>query len=221
MAVAFDRAKFMFAAWLADQHALSVQARTSITWPANTSTRTVGPSGNINIARPVWIDALNYVDPGSSPETEVSMGPMDRDSYAAQSIKALQSGLPMQFFYQTGNDSALGTLFIWPQPTQTLTLYFYTPQGMAVPTTLDDLITGPQGFEEATVYQLAERLLTPFAVNDQGRVERILRNSLAAFARMKRPNIQPGLLGVDTALIPSTGGGYNILSDNQANYGGR
>lgn len=222
MALAFGRAKFMVSAWLADRLALSVQSRTSITWPSSTSTQTIGPSGaDITAVRPVWVETLNYVIPGTSPEVEVQIGPMDNDSYAAESIKALTSALPISFFYQTSATSLLGELFLWPQPTQQLTLYLYYPQGMAVPVTLADILVGSQGFEEAFLYQLAERLLTPFGVGDEKVIGRVMQMSRDAFARMKRPNTQPGLLGVDAALVPTNGAAYNILSDTSANYGGR
>ena len=46
-------------------------------------------------------NTLNYLIPGSSPAVEVPIGQMDEDAYAALSIKALPSALPIQSFYQT------------------------------------------------------------------------------------------------------------------------
>lgn len=199
-------------AWQADRLTLSVQGQTPITWPSSTSTQTVGPGGNINIQRPVWINTINYVNPGSSPAVEVIMGPMDQNSYASQSIKALQSGLPQEFFYQTSTDTALGSLFLWPQPTQQMTLQLYAPKGVTVPTTLDDVLLGPPGYQEAFMYQLALRLLTPFS-KQVSAIPLLPKMADDAYARMKRPNNMPGLLGVDAALIPTTGGGYDIYTD--------
>lgn len=198
-------------AWAADQLTLSVLLRTSFTLPSNTNTVTVGPSGTVNIARPVWITALNYVIPGTSPAVEVALGSMDDDSYSNESIKELQSGLPTLYFYQTNITDQLGSLFIWPKPTQNITLVLYTPQAVGVPATLDDLLQGPVGYAEGFMYQLALRLCTPL-----GRQPPALLPKMAtdAYARLRRVNVDPGLLGVDTALMPSTRGGYNILSDN-------
>ncbi len=206
-------------AWQADRLTLSVQAQTPVTWPSSTSTRTVGPGGQINIQRPVWINQINYVVPGSSPAVETIMGPMDADSYAGLSIKGLQSGLPTLYFYQTSMDTLLGTLFIWAQPTQSLTLNLYIPQAVGVPTTLDDILLGPPGYQEAFVYQLALRLCNPFAVTPVPPLLPGLAQN--AFLVMKRPNNVPGLLGVDQALVPSLGGGYNILNDTTVGQSGR
>ncbi len=206
-------------AWAADRLTLSTQSRTQITWPSSTSTQTIGPTGaDITDQRPVWINTMTYVNPGSSPEVEVVMGPMDQDSYALQTIKALQSGLPQQFFYQTAIDTLLGSIFIWPQPTQQMTLYLYAPQAVTVPVSLDTVLLGPSGYQDAFMYQLAKRLCRPF-----GRpvTPDLLKDAQEAWAVMKRPNVEPGLLGVDAALTIGNQAGYNILSDQQSSPGGR
>src|SRR4249920_841395 len=193
-------------AWAADRLTLSTQSRLSITWPSSTSTQTIGPTGaDITAQRPVWINTMTYVNPGSSPEVEVAMGPMDQDSYANQSIKALQSGLPQQYFYQTSIDTILGSIFLWPQPTQQMTLYLYAPQAVTVPATLDDVLLGPPGYQDAFMYQLAKRLCRPF-----GRpvTPDLLQDAQQAWAVMKRPNVEPGLLGVDAALTIGNSSAY-------------
>ena len=206
--------------WAADQLTLSVQSRLSISWPGSTSSRTIGPAGaDITAQRPMWIEQLNYVVPGSSPAVEVSIGPMDRDSYAQQSIKALTSQYPLAFFYQTAIDTVLGSITLWPVPNQSLTLYLYAPQAVTVPVTISDVLLGPAGYQEAFLYQLAIRLLSPFGKNPQD-VPMLPGMAAEAYARMKRPNNDPSLLGVDAALVPSTGGAYNILTDVGTAYNG-
>jgi hypothetical protein len=211
-ALALRRFQNQIDAWQADQITLSLQSYVSIAWPSSTSTQTIGPGGNVNIQRPVWIETLNYVIPGTNPGVEVVMGAMDYDSYAAQSIKSLQSALPIQYFYQTNIDTVLGTLFLWPQPSQSLTLRLYAPIGVNVPVGLTDVMIGPPGYQDAFMYQLALRLLTPFSrkVSD---VPLLPQMAADAFKVMKRPNIKPGLLGVDPALAASGGFGYNVYSD--------
>lgn len=208
------RIQNMIDSWQADRLTLSIQAAITITWPASTSTQTIGPSGaDITNQRPVWINSMNYVIPGSSPEVESYMGQLDPDQYAQLTIKALSSGLPQQFFYQTSVDSILGTIFIWPQPDQQITLKMYTPQAVGVPATLDSILLGPPGYQEAFMYQLALRLCTPFGKSVPPLLPKLAQDAMAT---MKRPNVDPGLLGVDPALIPSVAGGYNILTDNSS-----
>lgn len=215
-----ERAKGYFQrqldAWQADRLTLSLQGQTAITWPSATSTQTIGPVGaDVTLQRPVWINSMTYVIPGTSPPVETIMGPMNEDQYAQLTIKQLQSGLPQQYFYQVNVDGVLGTLFIWPQPVPSLTLQLYVPKAIDVPATLDDIVTGPPGYAEAFHYELAIRLLTPFGVPASSVPLLVGPTGLAAraFRNMKRPNVDPGLLGVDPALVSQTPGGYNVLSD--------
>ena len=77
-----------------------------------------------------------------------------------------------------------------------------------------DLITGPPGYQDGFLYDLALRLCRPFGKP----VTADLRQAYAeAIANLKRPNVEPGLLGVDAALtLGSRAGGYNILSDQSS-----
>lgn len=216
-AVALKRVQHMIDAWLADRLTLAVQTRTTFTLTSGTSTVTLGPSGaTVTMQRPVWIDLCNYVIPGTTSAVECNLAPMGRDQYALNSIKALPSSLPMQFFYQTSLTTALGSLYFWPQVTQNVTIALYTPQGIGVPTTLDDILLGPEGYQEAFMYNLAVRLLTPFGQSPQEFPLLVGPDGFAAKAMkvIHRANTMPGLLGVDPALSPVCGAGYNILSDN-------
>ncbi len=219
MALGLRRFQHQLDTWQADRLTLSVQSTLPIAWPSGESTQTIGPGGDIDTQRPVFINTLNYVVPGSSPAVEVTIGPMDQDSYAAESIKSLSSALPLSYFYQTSLDTLLGTIFLWPQVSQDVTLYLYAPKAVEVPVTINDDLIGPPGYQEAFMYQLAVRLMTPFARRAEDCPLLLGENGFAAvaFRRMKRPNIQPGLLGVDASLVPA-GGGYNVYSDQTTGF---
>lgn len=209
-AIGLLRLQNLIDAWNADQLTLVLQLRTTYTVPSSTTTITVGTGGDISIPRPLLISSLNYIVPGTSPGVEVPIGLMDRDSFAALSIKQLASALPIQAFYQTDVADAFGTLQIWPKITQNVQLVLYTPQGLSSPATTATNLIGPYGYQEAVMYQLALRLCGPYGkpVSDD------LRTMAAgALRRMGAPNVQPGLLGTDPALIPSLGAGYNVFSD--------
>ncbi len=205
-------------AWQADQLTLAVNAQLTFTIPGSTQTFTIGPTGDIVAQRPVSIEAMNYVVPGSSPEVETVMAPMNDDQWDALSIKNLPSSLPTQYYYNTSFTSLNGSMFVWPMPTQDVKVYVYAKQGPAVPVALSSSVTGPAGYQDAFMYQLALRLCTPFAMP----VPPLLPGLAAeAYAKIKRANMQPGLLGVDAALVPTSGGAYNILNDSNTGYYGR
>jgi len=202
-------------AWQADRLSLAVQARVTFTLTSGTSTVTIGTGGSVTTTpatsiTPMFLDTVCYVNPGSSPEQEVEIGQMDRDTYARLTIKELSSALPLQCFYQRSNTTALGSLFIWPQVDQNVTMVLYSPQGVGVPTTLDSAVTGPAGYARAFMKELALELCAA-----TGTTPPALLEGQAAQAKrvMQRPNVMPAVLGVDPALTQTTGCGYNILSD--------
>jgi hypothetical protein len=209
--IGLRRVQQMIDAWAADQLTLSRQLRTVFNWPSNVSAVQVGSGQTVDMVRPVWVSEITYVNPGTTPGVEVPLGLMDEDAYASISIKGLQSGLPMQAFYQTNLADANGTLTIWPVPTQGLTMVLYTPQAVGVPATLDSVLLGPEGYQSAFLYQLALRLCMPFGVAVPDLLPRM---AATAFDAMKRPNVEPGVMGIDAALVPGLGGGYNILTDS-------
>lgn len=204
--------------WKADRLTLAVQTRVTYTIPAGINTVTIGPTGTIVTQRPVWISGINYINPGTNPEVETMLGPMDDDSYRVLTIKQQTSTLPQQFYYNPNDTN--GTLFFWPTVTQNVGIALYLPQGVTDPTTLDSILIGPPGYQEAFMYQLALRLMQPFArkATDCPNLSIMAAN---AFEAMKKPNVQPGLLGIDAALVPAFGAGYNVLSDTSTSSSNR
>lgn len=201
--------------WAADYTTLAVQDRLVFTVPAGTSSFTIGPTGDIATQRPAWLNGINYINPGSQAgnTNEVPMGPMDNDQFMALSIKDLSSGLPQQYFFQ--NDVPIGsgnaTVVLWPVPNQDVDVVVYAPHAIAEPATLNTDVTGPPGYQEGFMYQLAVRLCRPFAMP---LTQDLLLMAKAAMNRMVKPNIQPGLMGVDAALVPSNGSAFNVLTGN-------
>jgi hypothetical protein len=200
----------MLNAWAADETTLAVSNRVTATIPSGTSTMTIGPLGTINTQRPVWIDTINYVVPGSTPPVEVPMGRMTDQQYQALSIKTLSSSLPTQYYYQTSVTSVLGSIFFWPTVDQNVDVVLYLPAAVSEPTTLTTVLTVPPGYQDAIHYDLAYRLCGPFGRPIPDGLPQLRQNALMV---MKRPNQEPMILGVDQALVPSYGGAYNVLSD--------
>ncbi len=217
-ALALLRFQNQMDAWAADRLTLSLLTRQLYTIPSGDSFATIGPSGaDITAQRPMFVNQVNYIIPGTNPGVETLMAAMNEDQYAAVSIKSLSSSLPQEYFYQTLQDSILGQFFFWPQVSQNVEIAIYFPQAVTVPASLDTVVRGPSGYQEAFMYQLALRLCTPF-----GRPVPALLPEMAAraYRTMTRPNVSPGLLGIDPAVVPVTSGGYNVLSDNSSSPGG-
>jgi hypothetical protein len=201
--------------WQAKRLMLAVLKRATFTLTSGTSSVTIGTGGSVTTTpvtttAPMFLDGVFYVNPGSSPEQEVKIGQMDRDTYARLSIKQLASALPIQCFYQRSNTDALGTLFLWPQVTQNVTIVIYSPQGVGVPTSLDDTIIGPAGYASGFMLDLAFDLCAPTGTAMPAGLP---DKRSEALKTMQAPNVMPAVLGVDPALTQISGAGYNILSD--------
>lgn len=211
-AVGLSRFQNQLDSWQADRLSLAVQARTTFTLTSGTSSVTLGPSGaTVTITpTPMWLDTVNYINPGSDPEQEIQIGIMDRDTYAGLTIKELSSALPMQCFYQRSNATGLGTLFFWPQVSQNVDIAIYSPQGVGVPVDLDSIVIGPTGYAEAFLYNLALRLCAPTGTQIPEALPTMARDAMTT---MRRPNVIPAVLGVDPATTMTTSCGYNVYSD--------
>lgn len=217
-ALALLRAQNMFDSWAAQRLTLSRQLRTSFTLVSGTSAVTIGPGGTVNITRPMFLNHVTYVVPGSSPPVEMASGlaMLDEDQYAALTIKTLSSALPTQCFYQVNLDGVLGTLTFWPVVSQNVDMVLYTPEAVSIPLSLNTVLTGPSGYAEAFMYQLALRLVTPFGVRVDEQCPLLPQMAARAWDTMTKPNVQPGLLGMDPAVTANArrgSGSYNVLTD--------
>lgn len=196
-------------AWQADELSLAVSNRVTYTLPSGTASSTIGPTGDIVTQRPVFVNQINYIVPGSTPPVEVPMGPMSDQQFQNLSIKSLSSSLPTQYYFQTAY-AADGTITWWPVVTQDVDLALYLQAGVDEPTTLDTLLTSPAAYQDAFHYDLAFRLCGPFNRPIPEQLPGLRTNALML---MKRPNLDPGMLCVDAALTGNTGGAYNVLTD--------
>lgn len=194
-------------AWQADALTLNLQTPNAFTLTSGTSEFTIGPTGDLAVTRPVFVEGVNYLIPGTTPDTEVPLAPMDNDQFLALSQKTLASSLPQMFHLNATMPNA--TMFIWPQVMQNVVLAIYLYAGIDVPAALNSSVTGPQGYQEAFMYQLALRLCGPMS---RPMPDGLPEMATAAFARMKRPNVDPGIMGMDQALTPTYSSAFNILT---------
>lgn len=205
-------------AWKADELSLAVSNRVTYTLPSGTQSSTIGPTGDIVTQRPVFVNQINYIVPGSTPPVEVPMGPMSDQQFQNLSIKTLSSSLPTEYYYQTSVTSVNGSITWWPVVTQDVDLALYLQAGVDEPTTLDTVLTVPPAYEDAFHYDLAFRLCGPMGRPVPDQLPGLRTNALML---MKRPNLDPGMLSVDAALLGNTGGAYNVISDTNTGSSGR
>ena len=159
---AFNALNRMVGQWAAER--LQIYAITRSTWAivSGTSTYTVGTSGTVNIARPVFIDTVKFQDTSPTLTTEYQISPLTDAAYEGLVLKTLTSPFPSAYWYNPTFPT--GTLVLWPTPTSaTLQGVIYAATAVTAFAALTTTVSLPPGYEELIVTGLALRLATPYA----------------------------------------------------------
>lgn len=182
-----------------------VLLRTPHTLAASTPSYTIGSGGTINIVRPTKIEAAGLIlDLSASPVTEIPIDVFTEQQWQGVRQKDLQSPLVSGIYYDHAYTAALGRITVWPVPTISSTrLVLYTPEALAAFADLDTDYTFAPGYERF--------LKTNFIKEIAGSVGKSLTSEQIEIARdaranIKRANIRPAELVVDSALLGNAPG---------------
>ena len=135
--------------------------RTTWTIVSGTQTYTIGTGGDVNIARPVYIDHVTFIDTSPSKNIEYQLSPLTEDAWARVPIKTLQSPFPTAWY----EDAVfpLRTLSFWPVPTSsTLLGGIYVPTAVAEFSATSTAISLPPGYRRMLVKGLAVEMLPSY-----------------------------------------------------------
>lgn len=207
--VAFEAANDMLDAWAAQR--LTIVHVQSRTYPltagkgGKSSPYTIGPGGNFDQPRPLWIPNAEVLVLSSVPNYEYPLHILNDDAWARTSIKELRSSLPSDLYYDyrfptTGTDVGLGQIYLYPVPdgSQPIQLVLYTPlQLTEFADRADTDYTFPPGYAEALRYQLALRLAVEFGYPAPDTLQQM---AATTFGTIKRPNARAPLLKGETGL---------------------
>lgn len=175
--------------------------RSTWTIVSGTGTYTVGSGGTVNIARPVFVQNVNYIDTSQDPDLEMPLGLLTDDAYQAIPQKSLTAVYPSYAYYNpTYGDTALATLTFWQIPTSTTLLgAIYAPVAVVEPSSSSASISLPPGYERYLRDTLAIEVAPDFAAVV---TPDLLESARIATANIKRANIREADLYVDAALSP-------------------
>lgn len=140
------------------------------------------------------------------------------DAWQSIQVKALSNSLPTGVYFNANYARDLAVVQLWPIPNvSTNALVLYRRNMLA---TFADLASTsyavPPGFEELLEYNLAKRMLTPYAIKDPDVRGDILRGAAESMAIVKRTNqvTQMNDMPIDPAYTHDRRGYYNILTGN-------
>ena len=188
--------------WRTQRLTICTQARSTYTLTANTASYTVGVGGTFNQQRPLWWDAVTYVqDDGSETPLHIF-----RPGEWERLDKTLTSTIPTGV--RIGTNYSLTTLTFYPIPTTAVGVALYYPASHL--TSIDALtsaVSVPPGGWNALRYNLALELSEEYG---KPPTPLLVKRAAESLANWKRTNINMDVLRTDLA---SGGGDYQIETD--------
>lgn len=174
--------------------------RTTWTILSGQASYTVGTGGNINVAKPVFVDHVNYIDASLSPAVERKLDFLTDDAYAAIPIKTLTNPLPTFYYWNPTYAAGLGTLHFWLVPTSSvLTGVLYAPSAVAQFVNTTDTIVLPPGYQFFMQENLAVQFGSTFRENLPIDPE-LKQSAKESKAAIKRANTRLIEMSIDPAL---------------------
>ncbi len=179
-ALAFQHLQWMLKTMQADGLNMWRIGEQTVTWTAGNQSQTLDPNViDIQDARVVISSTF-----------ERTLGRFEYGDYVVLPNKAA-SGAPTIYSFRKQTGSA--KVYVWPVPTATTTIHLTTARVIEDVTDLSETLDLPQEWQETIVYNLAQRLLMPFSVNEsQPRVAQMVTGMAAALYQklsdMDRPS---------------------------------
>jgi len=180
--------------------------QTTHTWPANTTTRTIGSGGDFDTRRPDRIADGTYFKDSNNIAYPCEVV-RNRDIYDTIYDKTVTSSYPNLLMYDTSYP--LGTLYAWPVPDHALTLYLNQWNPLQIFETLTEALALPPGYRRMIVYNLAVELESEAGLPCPDSARRIAASSLRA---VKRNNNIPILSNTDVFYALKGNGKADIVA---------
>lgn len=161
----------MISSWSNDSLVLYARTLESFTLSGGTATYTMGTGGAFSTTRP--IDILDAYIRFSNVDYPVNI--ITDEAYASVSFKSL-TGMPQYLNFDGAYP--LATVKLYPVPSSAYTLYLLSEKAITQFTTLDTVMSLPDGWERALVYNLALELAPEYAQKPDESIVKIASDSL-------------------------------------------
>ena len=197
----------MLDSWSTERLAVFSTQDQMFTWPPNTISRTLGPTGDFVGNRPVLLDDSTYF---RDPSNGISFGIkiLNQQQYNGIAVKTVTSTYP-QVIWTNMNMSNMD-MYIYPVPTKALEWHFVSVTELVEPATLATNLVVPPGYLRAFRYCLACEMAPEFGVEPAPEVRRVAMYSKRNLKRINNPR---DLMAMPYSLMARRNR-YNIYAGN-------
>ena len=196
----------MLDSWSTERLAVYATRDDVFTWPAQTISRTFGPTGDFVGTRPILLDDSTYfrdTDNGLS----YTINFINQDQYIAISLKTAGSTYPQVMWTNMTYPDI--EMYLFPRPTKNLEFHLISVEPLAQPATLNTVLNFPPGYLRAFRYCLACELAPEFGVEPSPQVQRIAMTSKRDLKRINNPD---DLMAMPYNLVVRRTARFNIFT---------
>ena len=197
----------MIDSWNTERLAVFSTQDQVFTWPANTISRTLGPTGNFVGDRPILLDDSTYF---RDPTNGVSFGIkiVNQQQYNGIAVKTVTSTYPQVIWINMSYPDI--EMYIYPVATKALEWHFVSVKELTQPATLATTLAFPPGYLRAFRFNLACELAAEFGVEPSRQVSRIAMTSKRDIKRINNPD---DIMSLPYSLV-GTRQRFNIFAGN-------
>jgi len=172
----------MLDAWGIERLMVYQIQQANYSWAAGASSKTIGSGGDFNASRPAKIEKDgNFFRSSGGIDYQLEVYP--RQDYDRIVYKSSTGSFPEYLFYDGGHP--LMTLYVYPVPSETLTLYLNTWSTLQQFAALSTQVALPPGYRAAVEYNLAIWMAPEF-----GAAAKRAANDIKDEARLLKANIK-------------------------------
>jgi len=171
--------------------------RTTWTITSGTQDYNVGSGQIVNVARPAFIDHVQFLDTSVTPNLEYQMSPLTEDAWSKVPQKGLTAPFPTSWYYNPTFPN--GLISLWPKPTSAvLQGVMYAPAVVSSFATLQTAVSLAPGYKRMYVNNLAIEL-APDYEREPGAA--LVKAAADTFSDVKRLNKRFMDMQVDAAAL--------------------
>lgn len=194
----------MVDSWNTERLSIFATEDQTFTWPANTISRTLGPTGNFVGSRPVLVDDSTYFVYSN---LSYPLSFVNQDQYNGIALKTVTSTFPQLMWVNMGMPDI--TLTVYPVPTNALEMHIISVEELTQPATLATSLVIPPGYLRAFRFCLAVEIAAEFGEEPPPTVKRIAAIAKRNIKRINNPN---DVMSMPYSLIGRRKNNFNIFS---------